>query len=745
MFPVTPKDPASDKTRTDRKLRLGLMIGGICTLIAVIAILLVVFFDGREDSDTEKTAATPTVIATLTPSATPSPSPSPTPTTPPLTALGQSNPLGIEGYVYFPGGKDVPGVSNLKLFAQIPMDAGLGSQYLLHLDFLSCNEEQVLLHYTTSAAPLSDEPLYAYDSEPELTLTLGSLIPGSGAFFRKEYDDASTSIASLANGAHITSFHESGVRQFFLLDKELNAYHSHTFDDSIGTVLYTSDGKRCYFSTHTGAAELHRLKEDGSEEVLSIPKFRFSSLESVHTDEAGNDFLLLLAMAGDMREYRLIVDAQSMEVLFVTAPYDSYVESSYGTLIETFFDTESLTSAVWTVSQGDSIVDFQYPSLEEDLLEGISPYPRALSDGRLLFVQETSEGQVLSLYDLSTATLLDSICLPIEEFYYLNCLPLAENRYLISAGDAYGSQNFYVWEIDNIPVGTTRLTATMHEKGSRPSLEVSHDIDLDFFSPRPLSPELRPLKERAQKLTDRYGIQILLGEECANYINGYCIYPITDYTLIEDALLILETELAKYPDDFFLQMVPEYMEGNALYLTGDIPYHGSDNRGQSAAFRTDFQGYQIIVMNLLHLDLNKTIHHEISHIIDDFVIRTCINEDDDFFTEEGWLALNPPEDIYGPAYSYSYSRYVLSDFLYVHDRLMGYDYTDSYYVDGYSTTYPTEDRARIWENVMTDHATLDFSIIPALDAKMDYYIAGIEESFDTSGWPEENYWNLAQD
>lgn len=745
MFTTLPEEPTGGKPRNTRKLRIGLIIGGICALIAVVAVVFLVALGGRKDSDKE-TGATPTVSATEAPTeaptATPSPTASPTPSMPPLTALGQGNPLGIEGYEYYPGGNAVTEAGDLKLFAHIPADAKLNSAYLLSLELFECDEEGVLLQYSTSSELPSEDMDLVEDSPREFKTVLASFA-SDGTLRTKEfgYEDA---FRSLGNGAQWILYDEFGQQHFSWFSRDLEESNRHSFGDTTHSVYYTEDGEHCYFVKEEPVPTLCRYNEAGEEELLTIPKFRLSTLNGVITDADGNDFLLVNAMAGDLQTYSLVVNAQTMEVLYIAPGYGYYTEVDYSTYLESHFDPDLLLTTRWIASHDGHLAQFDFPDADSYAFDSRYPTPYILKDTRILFVQYFEDSIALSLFDIPTASLIGSVHIPSNgEMLYFKCLPVSDSRYLLTLGDL-GAQSFYLWEPDSAATADTSILVSKYEEGTRPSLEVSHEVDLNFFTPGTLSAELQPLKDRAQMLTDRYGIEILLGEECTNCINSYCIYPCTDYDFIEAALSVLETELAKYPDDFFLQMIPEYMDGNAIYLAGDIPYYGTDNRGQSAAFRTDFQGQQVIVMDILQPDLDKTLHHEISHIIDSFVLSTCAWDGSDFFTEDGWLALNPSEDIYGPAYSYTYSRYVLSDFLYQHDYILGLDYTDSYYVDSYSTTYPTEDRARIWENAMADYSSLDFSAAPALDAKLDYYIAGIEAAFDTSAWPEDNFWNLAQ-
>jgi hypothetical protein len=59
-------------------------------------------------------------------------------------------------------------------------------------------------------------------------------------------------------------------------------------------------------------------------------------------------------------------------------------------------------------------------------------------------------------------------------------------------------------------------------------------------------------------------------------------------------------------------------------------------------------------------------------------------------------------------------------------------------------SYPTEDRARIFESVMCDYYDIDFNKAPRIKAKLNYYADAIREAFDTTGW-EEMPWEVYQE
>ena len=121
-----------------------------------------------------------------------------------------------------------------------------------------------------------------------------------------------------------------------------------------------------------------------------------------------------------------------------------------------------------------------------------------------------------------------------------------------------------------------------------------------------------------------------------------------------------------------------------------------------------------------------------SHAIESKIIYLS----DTYIDGEEWAALKPDPAVYGDCYSYSYSTYSefeeseLSQFLY---NLA--EPENAYFMDNYSLTFPTEDRARIFEYAMdSDYSWIDWNQTPHLKAKLNYYAGCIRAAFDTTGW-----------
>lgn len=130
----------------------------------------------------------------------------------------------------------------------------------------------------------------------------------------------------------------------------------------------------------------------------------------------------------------------------------------------------------------------------------------------------------------------------------------------------------------------------------------------------------------------------------------------------------------------------------------------------------------------------STIHHELSHVIDNALVLMQKDEENPVFSEEKWNELNPYADMYLYSYHEDRNEYY-KEYLYEIDFGISDNYTNAYFVDSYALTYPTEDRARIFERLLgNEDKTIDYSKTPNLKKKLNYYAECIRATFDTTGW-----------
>ena len=65
------------------------------------------------------------------------------------------------------------------------------------------------------------------------------------------------------------------------------------------------------------------------------------------------------------------------------------------------------------------------------------------------------------------------------------------------------------------------------------------------------------------------------------------------------------------------------------------------------------------------------------------------------------------------------------------------DLSNTYFVDTYGAINEDEDRARLFESVMSDaNYDIDFDAAPHLKEKLNFYVECIRAVFDTTGWKD---------
>ena len=259
----------------------------------------------------------------------------------------------------------------------------------------------------------------------------------------------------------------------------------------------------------------------------------------------------------------------------------------------------------------------------------------------------------------------------------------------------------------------------------------SKDEDLPLSAPgepQQVQPVLEAqLYERAAELSQRFGVEIRIGEQCSLDYSHYDTFAVNDPIYIRAALDVLETGMSQYPEGFFRQLTYGSIESIQIDLVGsiwkkaDVESHPNSVK----AFVTDRGSHYIMVMDSFMAN-EKTLFHEFSHIIDDRLAWDSLIREGAKYSEEAWLALQPEGFHY--AESYIQTPEELNAFL-----------EAGFFISEYAMTNSTEDRAVLIATAMVQKAEY-FEENTYNRAKMQFYADCIRECFDTEGWPEVTLW-----
>lgn len=232
------------------------------------------------------------------------------------------------------------------------------------------------------------------------------------------------------------------------------------------------------------------------------------------------------------------------------------------------------------------------------------------------------------------------------------------------------------------------------------------------------------LYDRAQELSDRFGVDIRIADQCSLEYTAYDTYILDDPMFIREDLKLLENALSQYPDGFFTQLCYGSIESIRIELAGPLmTKEGVENRRDSAGgFAQHMGSHYLIALDGFTMN-EQTIYHEISHIIDKLLAWDALLREDSLFSEEAWLDLQPE----GFEYSESYI-----------DVTVG-KYDADYFVSDYSMIFPTEDRAELMAEAMSG-IRWPFEPGTGCRAKLEYYSDCIRDCFNTEGWPEMTVW-----
>ncbi|MBQ7931221.1 MAG: hypothetical protein IJ334_09445, partial [Clostridia bacterium] len=342
---------------------------------------------------------------------------------------------------------------------------------------------------------------------------------------------------------------------------------------------------------------------------------------------------------------------------------------------------------------------------------------------------------------------------------------LIESDYLFSTADTEGQNyTFSLYKLDGTHVSTAQYRSVTGAGFSDPIWSETHggflmlcftfggDTSLLFWDcnvpsegtnlsliplpDEPVSGDAVDISvyQRAGALSETYGMVIKIADQCDTVFNSYLVEQEFDTWTILSALNTLETAFAAYPDGFFAQLGYGTQPEVEIQLVGTLspnPPLEEDANGFTsfAAFVDRRAGKNIVVLDIGQGGyLEQNFHHELSHIIDEKLNFDSLYREDAMYSELDWFAMNPED------FAYTYDYHHLPETIYT-------DGLDGYFIDIYARTYPSEDRARVFEYAMAgaDWIFTGTTQQPLRD-KLTYYSACIRDCFDTTGWPDITRW-----
>ena len=222
----------------------------------------------------------------------------------------------------------------------------------------------------------------------------------------------------------------------------------------------------------------------------------------------------------------------------------------------------------------------------------------------------------------------------------------------------------------------------------------------------------KTVDDKVSELENKYGVNIVYRDE-VNIDNETfkTVVLDNDYT-ISKALEHTEKVLSKFNKEFFDSFRDDTHQGLIINLSGNlVPKEGVNTAASPTGYTIyDNDEYEMVVDARLS-DLESTICHELMHNAENKM---------GYNLYEGWVDLNP----YYYEYQYSYTDSSDSQFtMYEENPNL------VYFVDTYAKSYPTEDYARVFENICNKDSNSILNKYPHLYDKALYLKEKLIDAF----------------
>ena len=320
----------------------------------------------------------------------------------------------------------------------------------------------------------------------------------------------------------------------------------------------------------------------------------------------------------------------------------------------------------------------------------------------LVTISEEETGTVLDCYDLTTGNRVSSLTLEQESLQYLT-EDAAEGVICVLTAN----QMLCRWNVAALPTGDETVYS-----GPRFTLE---SPDAEGYA---------RCEAYAAEIGDKYGVRILFGAEAVAVRSAD--YELTGEYMVPVLLRELEKVdgyLAAYPAGMLKTAVAD-TTGGELHICIVRGITGSAESGildavAGAQFWQDGNAYVVLAVGQ---ENGGELYHQMYHTLE---IRMMSNSNACY----EWDSMNPKGFTYDYSYILNQSR---EDTKYLEGK-------NRYFIDLYSMSFPTEDRARIMEYAMQEGNEACFES-KAMQAKLKALCLGIREAYGLKKSPETFLW-----
>ena len=211
-------------------------------------------------------------------------------------------------------------------------------------------------------------------------------------------------------------------------------------------------------------------------------------------------------------------------------------------------------------------------------------------------------------------------------------------------------------------------------------------LDLPITNMKEYNDELtNKINQKINEIDKNYNVNINIKEDAIIKFPDFYAEAMLNNEQILESLDKIDTILAKYDLEFFNSFYENGYTGLNLYLTGPLtPSDYETQASNPAAYSLTFNGEYMIVIDLNQPNIEELLCHELLHNLEFNLNNQSVN------VFNNWNTYNPTNFIYNNSYTgdttYDYT-------------LKEEDKNNVYFIDYYSHTYETEDRARVFEKI----------------------------------------------
>ena len=589
---------------------------------------------------------------------------------------------------------------------------------------------------------------YFSDDDENLTGKLVSIDKETYEFIAEiDYDVNTNSIQYLEDGI-VSIISDENHHKYTIYDYDLNVLNS--FESETYSPYMFTDINTAYYLSYTSAI-IYRydVKTATSHEVSDRGEYYVSYIASADKVD-GEDIVILHTVEEDHKTHNGVLNADTGEIIYFGE--NGYVDSKNGIFSYDKYDEGYFTEYYSYATSKDNAIKMTYDMNERYYVQLYH------HDNKLIYYTPNDDTYSFEIVDMETGKLIGTCSFDVKEILpdedevrkklgvsedtdisydmepnvsYETCF--LDDDTLIMVFDIFaGYKMFLTWDVSLQDGYESILKITDCDNIETCYDESSIEQINTILQPSEVSEKYKPLREKADKIEEKYGIEILIENESVGYMGEYILENTTSnifvydpYDALSDSLDCLDKELARYPEGFLEQVSNDGCKGYRFILTGRLTGLGKDNAG---GFKYAIDG-DINIVITAYGDVTTVIHHELSHSIDHYV-EEKLEGTLDF--SDGWDKLNPQNDIW-------YSEIITPEKIYAECIARDIDPSGAYYFSEYGHTNATEDRAEIFRAVMTpeNYVQPDFERSPFIKAKINYYAECIRLAFDGSeNWGE---------